>query len=160
MQLDQYTSILGDIKPSLAKTVSALKPSDPAEKLFLEQVAIIDSLSDKIEELNEEHLPKYITIRLSLQQLIKSNGLASPAVTDAKKRLASAIDRLTASSQKAYNNGAVVAAVTVADDTVARTKRAAGAEVKSDPIVSGGSSRITKYFYENKFFFLLTARKS
>jgi renin receptor len=126
--LDQYSSILGDIKPTVGKVLSALKPSNAEHKLFLEQISVIDSLTNKIESLNV--LPKYVQIRLSMTPLITS---ANPAVTDALKQLSASITGLTEAIDRAYNKNAVVAVVTTADDTLTRSKRAtSGARV--DPI--------------------------
>lgn len=134
-QLDQYASQLGDIKPLQEKIISSLKQSNVEDKLFLQQISTIKALTEKIQSLQK--LPKFITIRLSLTPLITSHSLASPAVTDAIKLLSNAVEDLSEAVEKAYNNGAVVATVTVVEDTVSRTKRAAtGAAVKSDPIVS------------------------
>lgn len=123
---------MGDIKPLQDKIVSSLKPSNAEDKLFLQQISTINALSEKIQTL--EKLPKFITIRLSLAQLISAHTAVSPAVTDAMKLLSSAIETLTENAEKAYNNGAVVAVVTVNEEIVARTKRATS--IRSDPIVS------------------------
>lgn len=134
-QLDQYASQLGDIKPLQEKIISSLKQSNVEDKLFLQQLATINALAVKFQTL--EKLPTFTIIHISLTPLIASHSLASPAVTDAMKLLSNAVEDLCEAAEKAYNNGAVVATVTVVDDVVSRTKRAAtGAAVKSDPIVS------------------------
>jgi len=132
--LDQYTIQLGDIKPVLDKVVSTLKPSNAADKLFLQQIAVINALTDKIQSL--EQLPKFITVRLSLTPLIAAhtptlNGV-SPAVTEALKLLSTAVTAFNDAVDKKYNNLAVFTVVAINDDTNSRSKRAANA--KSDPI--------------------------
>lgn len=132
-QLDQYASQLGDIKPLQEKIISSLKPSNVEDKLFLQQISTIKALTEKIQSL--EKLPKFITIRLSLTPLITSHSLISSAVTDAMKLLSNAVADLTEATEKAYSNGAVVAVVTVVEDTVTRSKRAT-VGAKSDAFVS------------------------
>ncbi|XP_037030067.1 ATPase H(+)-transporting accessory protein 2 [Bradysia coprophila] len=124
--LDQYAPLLGDIKPTQEKIVS-LKSSNADEKLYKEQIAIIDAFTAKLESLKP--LPIFVTIRLSLTPLTRS-----AAITDAQKQLATSIEGLSAAAQKAYNDGAVVAVVTVKDDDVnARQKRNVRV-TRSDPI--------------------------
>lgn len=129
-QLNQYASLLGDIKPVQDKTVSSLKTSNADDKLFLQQIATINALTEKIGSL--EKLPKFIIIRMSLTSLIASHPAAVP---DALKLLAGATEGLNEAVAEAYANGAVFAVVSVKDDTLSRAKRAEPSG-RSDPLVS------------------------
>lgn len=143
---------MGDIKPLQDKITSSLKPSNVEDKLFLQQISTINALTEKIQSL--EKLPKFITIRLSLTPLITSHTLVSPAVTDAMKLLSNAVEDLTEATEKAYNNGAVVAVVTVNDDTLTRSKRATAGAKQSDVIVSSSLLSQNCGIILLKFFFL------
>lgn len=149
-QLDQYASQLGDIKPLQDKITSSLKPSNVEDKLFLQQISTINALTEKIQSL--EKLPKFITIRLSLTPLITSHTLVSPAVTDAMKLLSNAVEALAEATEKAFNNGAVVAVVTVNDDTLTRSKRATAGAKQSDVIVSSLLSQSCRHNLLKCFF--------
>jgi len=129
--LDQYASQLGDIKPQVDKIVSSLKPSNVEDKLFLQQISIINSLSEKMPSL--EILPRFIVIRLSITPLIAAHTLASPAVTDALKKLSDSVENLNEAVGKAYANTAIVAVVTTVEDLLTRSKRATDG-TRSDPI--------------------------
>ncbi|KAG4067977.1 hypothetical protein HA402_010663 [Bradysia odoriphaga] len=124
--LDQYAHILGDIKPIQEKIVS-LKSSNPEEKLYKEQIAIIDAFSKQLPLLKT--LPKFVTIRLSLAALKRS-----AAITDAQKQLADSIKSLSENAGKAYKDGAVVAVVTVNDDDVNVRQKRNVRVTRSDPL--------------------------
>lgn len=130
--LDQYTALLGDITPISDKMVSSLKPSNAEDKLFLQQISTINALAETIPSL--EKLPTFITIRLSLTPIIKSHSLVSAAVTDAQKLLANAIENLSDAAGKAYNDGAVVAVVSVNDDDVNVRQKRNVRVIRSDPL--------------------------
>lgn len=123
---------MGDIKPHQDKIVSSLKPSNVEDKLFLQQIATINALTEKLQSLEE--LPKFLTIRLSMTPLITAHTLASPAVTDALKLLSSAIEHFSAAAGKAYDDNIVFAVVTINEDPT-RSKRATTGS-RADPIVS------------------------
>jgi len=128
--IDQYTSELTAIRPHQDKPLSALKPSKAEDKLFLQQIGIINALADKIK--STEKLPKFVTVRLSMTPLIAAHALASPAVSEASKLLANAVENLADAAEQAYSLNAVVAVVTINDDVNSRSKRAT--RQLSDPI--------------------------
>lgn len=117
---------LYNIKLANEKTTSSLKPQFYAEdKLFLEQIAAINALSEKLASITD--LPTLVTIRLSFAPLLSAHLTDSPAaITEAQKLLSAAIEQLTAAAEKAYNGNVVVAAITIKDESM-RSKRSTGA---------------------------------
>jgi renin receptor len=120
--LTPYADIVGEIKPTnLEKSKLSLKPQlHDEDKLFLQQLEILDLLSQKLSDIKQK--PTLLIVRLSLSSLISVHGSASPAITDAMKLLSSAIDNLAKAAEEAYNQDAVVAIV-VAKDQVSRSRR-------------------------------------
>lgn len=132
MQLNQYNDIFGDFKVKPDKMTSSLKPKDhPEDKLFVEQLAAINELADKLATL--EDFPIAIKIHISVAPLIAAHTLSSPAVTDALKLLSAAAENLSNGATKGYNGDVVVAIITNGKQ-LARSKRAA--DDQKDPIVS------------------------
>lgn len=138
-------SILGDIKPTLTKTVSSLKPTNADDKSLLEQISVIDQLTELIQSFTADKRPKFITIYLTVGQGV---------TIDSTKALDEAVGKLSQTAGEVYNDGAVVAVVTVVNDVVARTKRQAS--VKSDPV----STMKLKKKYLTQFVSSLTATRS
>lgn len=101
---------------------SSLKPKDhPEDKLFIEQLAAINELAEKLPTL--EDFPIAIKIHISVAPLITAHSLSSPAVTDALKLLTLAAENLSNGAKKGYNGDVVVAVVTNGKQ-LARAKRA------------------------------------
>jgi len=153
--LTPFSNIFGETKPSIAeKTTSSLKPNLHADdKIFLEQIAIINAIADNViiffiyklilyalyltlfsifQLPTVKSLPSLITIRLSLNELLTTHSMSSPSITDALKLLSAATEKLTYAANKAYHNEALVVLLTSKfENDPIRAKRATG-ETKQD----------------------------
>lgn len=122
----QSNSIFGNLNTKIGKTVSSLKPQSHAEdKQFLEEIAAINDVADKLSTLST--LPTIIKIHLSLAPLISAHSSSSAAVSDALKMLSAAAEKLATSAEKAYDGNAVVTVIT--NNEHSRRKRASEIDV-------------------------------
>lgn len=119
--------ILGDFQvESTKKTSDGLKPTERLEdKMFVQQLAALDAIAEKLKSSDVESLPVLMTVRVSLSQIVEAHAGPSPALTDAMKQLTVATDKLMKAAQKGYQGDALVAIVTVGKDELVRNRRAA-----------------------------------
>ncbi|XP_055380968.1 ATPase H(+)-transporting accessory protein 2 [Condylostylus longicornis] len=119
-----YTDVLGNLQiPTTAKYVGNLKPETyPEDKLFLQQIAAIKALSNKLSDIQNK--PTLINIRLSLKSIIEAHGPKSPAVAEALKLISKTVEDFSEKSNKAYG-GQLLFTVTTDDsaEVSSRQKR-------------------------------------
>jgi len=116
-----YTDILGNVQIlTTSKYTGNLKPDIyPEDKLFLQQIAAINTLSNKMSDIQNK--PNFININLSLRPLIEAHGLNSPALAEVLKTLTDTIEKFGHKSQKAYEKRVLFTVVT--DDSVRVSSR-------------------------------------
>lgn len=122
-QLDQFAEVFGVLDTSnIPKETSDLKPQLHSEdKLFLQQIAVINQLADVLK--SNDQLPTFTVIQTSLLPIRRAHGEKSAAMHEAEQLLAEALENL-ASSLRARQPNVLVTAVATRGD-LARSRRQA-----------------------------------
>lgn len=112
--MSQISDIFGEIKPVAKKVTSSLKPGVNVEdKDFFNKVAIIEALSEKLEQSNAA--PSLIVVRMSMAAFRQAHADSPAANSEATDFLADAIARLSAAAQKSFDGNLLVASVATAE---------------------------------------------
>uniref|UniRef100_A0A336M3W7 CSON002253 protein n=1 Tax=Culicoides sonorensis TaxID=179676 RepID=A0A336M3W7_CULSO len=117
-------TVYGVLVPQFTRKVNFLKPKDnKADQDFLNQIAMIDGLSQMLKE-NYDHVPTATVIRISLENVLNLHQVTTPAYDETLKILKSSIEDLVVSTEKAYKNKALITLITSVQSIHKRVRRA------------------------------------
>lgn len=134
--LNKYSNLFGEIHARAPnKKTSALKAkSHPEDKLFLQQLDIISTISESLDKLSAK--PELLLFRVSLRDILSEHGIGSSAAIEAVELLSNSIQQLSEAVESAYGDNVVVAIVSSNDELRSKREVPQARDGPITPIVS------------------------